>query len=203
MDAWGWGELQPWLDTRLELPVGPLLCVINGPTRGRHWSKRRRARGPAQDRRPDGRPTPLRAAPVAPRARRRARARGRAADRHPTPTRPPQSRHHVDLPARHRQRRNHRKGPRPPTADDPGQHIVSALRGTTAMLQRRAMRLSPARLAGCSFSSGSGVSSGPMETPASEPGHVGSQMRHRGSVYAGGPIGWRPRSVHADPEMPP
>ena len=34
MDAWGWEELQSWL----ELPVGPLLCVINGPTRGRHWS---------------------------------------------------------------------------------------------------------------------------------------------------------------------
>jgi site-specific recombinase XerD len=38
MDAWGWAELQPWLDVRLELPVGPLLRVINGPTRGRHWS---------------------------------------------------------------------------------------------------------------------------------------------------------------------
>jgi site-specific recombinase XerD len=23
---------------RVQLPVGPLLCVINGPTRGRHWS---------------------------------------------------------------------------------------------------------------------------------------------------------------------
>jgi site-specific recombinase XerD len=38
MDAWGWEELQPWLDARLELPVGPLLCVINGQTRGRQWS---------------------------------------------------------------------------------------------------------------------------------------------------------------------
>ena len=38
MDAWGWDELQPWLDIRCELPVGPLLCVINGATRGRHWS---------------------------------------------------------------------------------------------------------------------------------------------------------------------
>ena len=38
MDAWGWEELQPWLELRLELPVGPLFCVINGPTRGRHWS---------------------------------------------------------------------------------------------------------------------------------------------------------------------
>jgi site-specific recombinase XerD len=38
MDAWGWDELQPWLALRLELPVGPLFCVVNGPTRGRHWS---------------------------------------------------------------------------------------------------------------------------------------------------------------------
>jgi integrase len=30
MDAWGWEQLEPWLDTRRELPVGPLLCVING-----------------------------------------------------------------------------------------------------------------------------------------------------------------------------
>jgi site-specific recombinase XerD len=38
MDAWGWEELQPWLDMRLALPVGPLFCVINGPTRDRAWS---------------------------------------------------------------------------------------------------------------------------------------------------------------------
>jgi site-specific recombinase XerD len=38
MDAWGWEQLHPWLDIRRELPVGPLLCVINGTTRGRHWS---------------------------------------------------------------------------------------------------------------------------------------------------------------------
>ena len=38
MDAWGWEQLQPWIDMRRELPVGPLLCVINGATRGRHWS---------------------------------------------------------------------------------------------------------------------------------------------------------------------
>jgi site-specific recombinase XerD len=38
MDAWGWDELQSWLDCRLDLPVGPLFCAVNGPTRGRHWS---------------------------------------------------------------------------------------------------------------------------------------------------------------------
>jgi site-specific recombinase XerD len=38
MDHWGWDELHPWLERRVELPVGPLFCVINGATRGRHWS---------------------------------------------------------------------------------------------------------------------------------------------------------------------
>jgi integrase len=38
MDAWALEELHPWLELRLELPVGPLFCVINGPSRGRHWS---------------------------------------------------------------------------------------------------------------------------------------------------------------------
>jgi len=38
MDEWGWEHLQRWIDVRLELPVGPLFCVINGPTRGRPWS---------------------------------------------------------------------------------------------------------------------------------------------------------------------
>ena len=38
MDAWGWEQLEPWLDVRRAFPVGPLLCVINGATRGRHWS---------------------------------------------------------------------------------------------------------------------------------------------------------------------
>ncbi|MFN2467259.1 MAG: tyrosine-type recombinase/integrase [Gaiellaceae bacterium] len=38
MDAWGWEELQPWLELRVELSIGPLFCVIQGPTRGRPWS---------------------------------------------------------------------------------------------------------------------------------------------------------------------
>src|SRR5687767_8820902 len=33
MDPWAWEQLHPWLTSRLELPVGPLLCVINGRTR--------------------------------------------------------------------------------------------------------------------------------------------------------------------------
>jgi site-specific recombinase XerD len=38
MDAWGWEQLAPWLAARVELPVGPLFCIIDGPTRGRSWS---------------------------------------------------------------------------------------------------------------------------------------------------------------------
>jgi site-specific recombinase XerD len=38
MDEWGFEQLRPWLVERERLPVGPLLCVIDGPTRGRPWS---------------------------------------------------------------------------------------------------------------------------------------------------------------------
>jgi integrase/recombinase XerD len=38
MDAWGWEQLRPWLTSRRYLPVGPLFCVIDGPTRGHPWS---------------------------------------------------------------------------------------------------------------------------------------------------------------------
>ena len=39
MDAWGWSDdLAPWLAARVELPIGALFCVIDGPTRGPPWS---------------------------------------------------------------------------------------------------------------------------------------------------------------------
>jgi site-specific recombinase XerD len=38
MDEWGFEQLRPWLTERAKLPVGPLFCVIDGPTRGRPWS---------------------------------------------------------------------------------------------------------------------------------------------------------------------
>src|SRR4051794_17712258 len=40
MDDWAREQLQPWLAARVELPVGPLLCIATGPTRGRPWSPR-------------------------------------------------------------------------------------------------------------------------------------------------------------------
>jgi site-specific recombinase XerD len=39
MDDWGWEHLSSWLAMRLELPVGPLFCIIEGPTRGRPWQQ--------------------------------------------------------------------------------------------------------------------------------------------------------------------
>jgi site-specific recombinase XerD len=37
MDDWGWEHLGAWASHRLELPPGPLFCIISGPTRGRPW----------------------------------------------------------------------------------------------------------------------------------------------------------------------
>jgi integrase len=37
MDSWAWAQLDPWLQIRTGLPIGALLCVIHGPTAGRHW----------------------------------------------------------------------------------------------------------------------------------------------------------------------
>jgi site-specific recombinase XerD len=38
MDPWGWEHLRAWLELRMAMPVGPLLCVIDGPTLGRPWA---------------------------------------------------------------------------------------------------------------------------------------------------------------------
>lgn len=38
MDQFGFEQLAAWLAHRVILPPGPLLCVIDGPTRGRRWS---------------------------------------------------------------------------------------------------------------------------------------------------------------------
>jgi integrase len=38
MDEWGFDHLNIWLAQRVQLPVGPLFCIIDGPTRGRAWA---------------------------------------------------------------------------------------------------------------------------------------------------------------------
>ena len=37
MDGWAWEQLQPWQQLRVQFSVGPLFCVIHGPTAGRNW----------------------------------------------------------------------------------------------------------------------------------------------------------------------
>jgi site-specific recombinase XerD len=39
MDRCAWEQLQPWLEIRTTLPVGSLLCILHGPTAGRHWEQ--------------------------------------------------------------------------------------------------------------------------------------------------------------------
>jgi site-specific recombinase XerD len=38
MDPFGFEPLAAWMAHRVSLPVGPLFCVIDGPTRGRRWA---------------------------------------------------------------------------------------------------------------------------------------------------------------------
>jgi len=127
MDAWAWEELRPWLELRVELPVGPLFCVINGPTRGRHWASaaaraelRRTAIAAGVRRR--FAPHQLRHG-----AFRRARSRRRAADRHQRQL----GHSNLGITSIYLQRIDNAEiienRPRPPRPDDPGQHIAPAL----------------------------------------------------------------------------
>src|SRR5204862_1108956 len=47
MDDWAWEQLEPWLQARVELPVGPLFCVVTGPTPRTAVDSRRRPLGTA------------------------------------------------------------------------------------------------------------------------------------------------------------
>jgi hypothetical protein len=38
MDDWGWEHVGRWTEHRVQLPIGPLFCILAGPTRGRGWS---------------------------------------------------------------------------------------------------------------------------------------------------------------------
>jgi integrase len=64
MDTWGWEQLSPWLGARVELPIGPLFCVIDGPDPRAALVQCQRARRVPPARRASGCPEPLRAAPT-------------------------------------------------------------------------------------------------------------------------------------------
>ena len=38
MDDWAWEHVERWTEHRIKLPVGPLFCILAGPTRGCGWS---------------------------------------------------------------------------------------------------------------------------------------------------------------------
>jgi integrase len=38
MNDWGWEHVSRWTEHRIGLPIGPLFCILAGPTRGRGWS---------------------------------------------------------------------------------------------------------------------------------------------------------------------
>jgi hypothetical protein len=101
MDQWAWQHLNSWLEIRVGLRVGALLCVIDGLTHGRPWS-----------------PTAARAT-----LRQLAGIPGRAAISPAYPTRQP--RDHVNLPPWDRQQRDHRHRPPPPRSDAPSQRRTS------------------------------------------------------------------------------
>ena len=71
MDFWAWQHLNDWLEVRVAMRVGALLCVIDGPTQGDHGprpppgprcgnSRSPPAFGGGSRRTNSGTPTPLR-----------------------------------------------------------------------------------------------------------------------------------------------
>ena len=126
MDRWASDQIQPWLDHRLTLPVGALLCVIDGPTAGRRGRRRPSARPCGASPRSPACGAASRRTSSATHMPSRWRAR-RPAQRHPAPARRRESRHHVDPPPGHRQQRNHQHRLRAPGAAAPGERRPSLI----------------------------------------------------------------------------
>jgi integrase len=100
MDPWGCSALQRWLTVRAKLPVGPLFCVIAGPTHGHAWSaSAARLELPHGNRGRGAPPAGPASAPPCPRCRVAARGDPAAAD--PAPARPRLPVDDRHLPARH------------------------------------------------------------------------------------------------------
>lgn len=112
MDQWGWELLRPWFGYRLQIPIGPLFCVIDGRARGRALTttsvrqQLRRTAARAGVRRRFA-PHQLRHAHAVEMAR-----EGVPAERDPAPTSARQPWDRVRLLGGNRQRRDHRHGAR-------------------------------------------------------------------------------------------
>ena len=134
MDEWAWERLEPWLDARAELPVGPLFCIVAGPIRGRAWtntavrSQLRRVAAQAGVRRRFAPPVRRR---FAPHQLRHAHAVEMAREGVPLIViqrqRAHEPRRDLDLLAGHRQRGDHRRRPRPTRTDDPRRRFATRL----------------------------------------------------------------------------
>ena len=136
MDMWAFTALRPWLSERAQLPVGPLFCVIDGPTRGaRAWSSAavraefRRLAADAGVRRRFA-PHQLRHAHAVELAREGVPPSDSAAT-----ARTPEHGDHQHLPVRDRHRRGHRNCRVPAGADDVCHRRTSTL-NRTAPLER-------------------------------------------------------------------
>jgi integrase len=106
MDRWGWQQLDPWVQLRAAIPVGSLVCLLRGPTRGRPWSPagaRSQLHVAASG---AGVAPPVRAAPVGPCPRGGDVPRGGAAAGHLTRTQARRSRDRLGVSARVRQHRD-------------------------------------------------------------------------------------------------
>jgi integrase len=127
MDEWGWEHIARWTEHRVELPIGPLFCILAGATRGRAWSataargELRRLAALAGVRR--------RFAPhqfAARSCNRDGALRDPVAD-HSEAARACAPRDYVDLSPRNRHARDRRHGPPPAASGNPGQCRPSAI----------------------------------------------------------------------------
>jgi hypothetical protein len=126
MDAWVWSALQPWARDRAELPVGPLFCVIDGPTRAGVVGQRGQGRAAA------GHARRRRAATVCSASAPSCPCRGVAPRRDPAPADPAPAWalvpvHYGDVPPRDRlPRGDHLRRPLPAGTDDARQRTGSS-----------------------------------------------------------------------------
>jgi hypothetical protein len=125
MDRWAWEQIDPWLETRRELPIGALLCVIHGPTAGRRWeasAARKQLHHAAAEAGVRRRSAPHRIPRTSAKPQSTKSTAGSLGEPPISPAYPTrQPRDHEHLPPRHRQQRDHQHRPRPAIADDLGQ----------------------------------------------------------------------------------
>ena len=127
MDDWGWEHVARGTEHRVRLPVGPLFCILAGPTRGRGWSATA-ARAELRRLASPGRcAAAIRAAPAASCSRDRDGARRDPAADYPEAARACPPRHHVDLSPRNRHTPDRRHDPSPPPAGDPSERRPAAI----------------------------------------------------------------------------